>query len=127
MVWAVDTTLQPFNQWERLEGDEGNLNSLSEKIFLRFLRYLVQEHNAGGRHLDLDHHDCIGYQHSNRVNFCTYTTPMLLLHQCSSVNAGWQLQAGFNASFCLSNKQIDLMGVTTHSLGAAKIPFVLLL
>jgi hypothetical protein len=63
---AQDRRLQPFTQGERLEGDEGSHNCLSKKSFLRTL---VEEHKAGGKHLDLHQSVCVGYQYSDVVIF----------------------------------------------------------
>ncbi len=49
--------LQPFSHGEKLDGDEGSLTRLSEKIFLHTL---VEEHNRGGKHLDLHQPVCVG-------------------------------------------------------------------
>jgi hypothetical protein len=110
---ARSRALEPFNQGERINGDEGSLTRLSEKIYLRTL---VEEHNQGGKHLTLHQPVCLGYQYEDGVNYGTYSTPMLLMHQLRGVNACWPLQAGFDAFFGLSNKKFDLMGITTNSL-----------
>ena len=59
-------TLQPFTQGERLNCDEGSLVRLSEKIYLRTL---VEQHNAGGTHLQLHQPICVGFQYSDGVKF----------------------------------------------------------
>ena len=115
-------TLQPFTQGERLNGDEGSLVRLSEKIYLRTL---VEQHNAGGTHLQLHQPICVGFQYSDGVIFGNYSTPMLLLHACRGVNADWSWQAGFDATFGLSNKQFDLLGMTTNSLRRRANPICL--
>ena len=52
-------TLQPFTQGEKLDGDEGSLNRLSEKIFLATL---VEQHNAGVKNLEFHQPVCVSYQ-----------------------------------------------------------------
>jgi hypothetical protein len=52
--------LQPFSQGEKLDGEEGSLTRLSEKIYLRTL---VHEHNCGGKHLELHQSVYVGHQY----------------------------------------------------------------
>jgi len=51
--------LLPFSQGEDLSGDEGSLTRLSSKILLSDL---VNEHNRGGKHLELHQPVCLAYQ-----------------------------------------------------------------
>ncbi len=88
-------TLQPFSQGEKLEGEEGSLTRLSAKIYLQTL---VEEHNAGGKHLDLHQPVCVGHQFKNGVVFECYSTPMLLLHVPRGINSEWPLLAGFDST-----------------------------
>ncbi len=78
----------------------------------------MEEHNSGGKHLDLHQPVCLGFQYSNGVTYGNYSTPMLLLNPCCGVNAGWPWQAGFDTNFGLSSlsKQLKLMGIATNSL-----------
>jgi hypothetical protein len=68
-------TLEPFTQGEDLKGEEGSLVGLSKKIYLQTL---VEQHNLGGKHLDLHQPVCLGFQYSDGVIFGNYSTPMLL-------------------------------------------------
>jgi hypothetical protein len=79
---ARDRALQPFTQGGRLEGDEGSLNRLSEKMYLRTL---MEQHDAGVKHLELHQPVCVGYQYGNGVVFGTYSSPMLLMHAQSAI------------------------------------------
>ena len=88
--------LQPFSRGEKLDGDQGSLTRLSEKIFLR---KLVEEHNRGGKHLELHEPVCIGYQYSDGVIFGVYTCPNLLLNPCRAVNTEWPALYGFDGTF----------------------------
>ena len=115
-------TLQPFTQGEKLDGEEGSLNRLCEKIYLESL---VEEHNSGGKHLELNQAVCVGFQFSDGVIFGNFSTPNLLLHATRSANAGWPMQMGFDATFGLSNKQFELMGITTNSIRRRANPICL--
>jgi hypothetical protein len=75
--------LQPFAQDEDLKGEEGSLTRMSSKIFLSDL---VDEHNRGGKHLELHQPVCLEHQFKAGVVFGCYTTPMLLLHVPRAVN-----------------------------------------
>ena len=86
---AQARTLEPFTQGDDLKGEEGSLVRLSKKIYLQTL---VEQHNSGGKHLDLHQPVCLGFQYSDGVIYCNYSTPMLLLHPSRGVNAGWPLQ-----------------------------------
>ncbi len=119
---ACARALQPFTQGEQLRGEEGSLIRLSEKIFLQTL---VREHNEGGKHLDLHQPVCLGFQYRGGVTYGNYATPMLLLHACRGVNSQWPFRAGFDATFGLSNKQFDLMGITAFSLRGRANPICL--
>jgi hypothetical protein len=59
-----------------------------------YLDSLIDEHDSGDRHLDLHQPVCVGFQFKDGVIFGNYSTPFLLLNMCSSVNAGYDLQAG---------------------------------
>ena len=105
--------LQPFSQGEKLNGEEGSLTRLSEKIYLDTL---VEEHNAGGQHLELHKPVCVGHQFKDGVVFGCYTTPMLLLHTTRGINSGWPLLAGFDTTFGITSKKFELMGISINSL-----------
>ena len=114
--------LQPFTRGEKLDGDQGSLTRLSEKIFLR---KLVEEHNKGGKHLELHQPVCLGYQYSDGVIFGVYTCPNLLLNPCRAVNTEWPALYGFDGTFGLSNKKWELLGITVNSLRRRANPCVL--
>jgi len=59
-----ERVLHPFTQGEKLKGDQGSLTRLCEKIYLRTL---VEDHNAGRRHLQLHQPVCVGYQFEDGV------------------------------------------------------------
>ena len=105
--------LEPFTQGEKLDGDEGSLTRLSEKIFLRTL---VEEHNAGGEHLQLHKPVCVGHQFQDGVVFGCYSTPMLLLHSTRGINSEWPFLAGFDTTFGITSKKFELMGISINSL-----------
>jgi hypothetical protein len=72
VVAARARALQPFSQGEKLDGEEGSLTRLSEKIYLQ---RLVEEHNRGGKHLELHQPVCLGHQFQDGVVFGCYSTP----------------------------------------------------
>ena len=97
VVAARARALLPFSQGEKLDGDEGSLTRLSDKIFLQTL---VEEHNReGGKHLELHQPVCLGHQFNDGVVFGCYTTPMLLLHGPRGITSGWPFFAGFDSTF----------------------------
>ncbi len=100
-------TLQPFSHGEKLDGEEGSLTRLSAKIYLHTL---VEEHNAGGKHLELHQPVCVGHQFKDGVVFGCYSTPMLL------INSEWPLLAGFDSTFGITSKKFELMGISVNSL-----------
>ena len=106
-------TLQPFSHGEKLDGEEGSLTRLSEKIFLQTL---VEEHNRGGKHLELHQPVCVGHQFKDGVVFGCYSTPMLLLHPARGINSEWPLLAGFDSTFGITSKKFELMGISINSL-----------
>jgi hypothetical protein len=106
-------TLDPSTQGENLKGEKGSLVRLAKKIYLQTL---VEQHKSGGKHLDMHQPACLGFQYSDGDIYGNCSTPMLLLHPCRGVNAGWPWQAGFDTTFRLSNKTFELMGITTSSL-----------
>jgi hypothetical protein len=84
-------TLQPFSHDEKLDGEECCLTRLSEKIFLHTI---VEEHNRGGKHLELHQPVCVGHQFKDCVVLGCNSTPMLLLYPAHGINSGWlSLQA----------------------------------
>jgi hypothetical protein len=91
--------LQPFSQGEKLNGEEGSLTRLFEKIYLRTL---VEELNRGGTDLELHQPVCVGHQYKEGVIFGCYSTPMLLLHPSRAINIQWPLLAGFESTFGIS-------------------------
>ena len=105
--------LEPFTQGEKLDGEEGSLTRLSEKILLRTL---VEEHNAGGEHLQLHKPVCVGHQFKDGVVFGCYSTPMLLLHTTRGINSEWPFLAGFDTTFGITSKKFELMGISINSL-----------
>ena len=113
VVAARLRTLEPFSQGEKLEGEEGSLTRLSAKIYLQ---KLVEEHNAGGKHLDLHQPVCVGHQFKDGVVFGCYSTPMLLLHVPRGINSEWPLLAGFDSTFGITSKKFELMGISVNSL-----------
>ena len=115
-------TLQPYTQGEKLDGEEGSLNRLCEKIYLESL---VEEHNSAGKHLELNQAVCVGYQFSEGVIYGNFTSVNLLLHAMRSVNTRWPMGMGFDATFGLSNKQFELMGITTNSIKRRANPICL--
>jgi hypothetical protein len=50
VVAAHARALLPFSLGEKLDGEEGSLTWFSEQIFLQLL---VEQHNQGGKHLEL--------------------------------------------------------------------------
>jgi hypothetical protein len=114
--------LEPFTQGEKLDGEEGSLTRLSEKIFLRTL---VEEHNAGGEHLQLHKPVCVGHQFRDGVVFGCYTTPMLLLHPTRVINSNWPFHAGFDTTFGITSKKFELMGISVNSLRRRSNPVCL--
>lgn len=106
-------TLQPFSHGEKLDGEEGSLTRLSGKIYLHTL---VEEHNRGGKHLDLHQPVCVGHQFKDGVVFGCYSTPMLLLHVTRGINSGWPLLAGFDTTFGITSHKFELMGFSINSL-----------
>ena len=106
-------TLKPFSQGEKLDGEEGSLTRLSAKIFLHTL---VEEHNQGGKHLELHQPVCVGHQFQDGVVFGCYSAPMLLLHVARGINAAWPLLAGFDTTFGITSKKFELMGISINSL-----------
>ncbi len=103
----------PFFQGEKLDGEEGSLTRLSEKIHLQGL---VEQHNQGGKHLELHQPVCVGHQFKDGVVFGCYSTPMLLLYAASGINSGWPLHAGFDTTFGITSKKFELMGISINSL-----------
>jgi hypothetical protein len=114
--------LQPFSHGEKLDGNEGSLTRLSEKIFLHTL---VEEHNRGGKHLELHQQVCVGHQFKDCVVFGCYSTPMLLLHPVRGINSGWSLLAGFDTTFGINSKKFELMGISINSLRGKANPVCL--
>jgi hypothetical protein len=106
-------TLQPFSQGEKLKGEEGSLTRLSSKIYLHTL---VEEHNLGGKHLELHQPVCVGHQFKDGVVFGCYSTPMLLLHVPRGINSAWPFLAGFDKTFGITSKKFELMGISVNSL-----------
>ena len=88
--------LQPFSQGGDLSGDEGSLTRLSSKILLSDL---VNEHNRGGKHLELHQPVCLGYQFKDGVVFGCYSCPNLLLNNARGINSQWPFLAGFDSTF----------------------------
>ena len=113
VVAARARALEPFSQGEKLDGDEGSLTRLSDKIFLRTL---VDEHNRGGTHMELHQPVCVGHQFKDGVVFGCFSTPMLLLHGPRGINSGWPFLAGFDTTFGISSKKFELMGISVNSL-----------
>ncbi len=100
--------LQPFSQGEQLQGDEGSLTRMSSKIYLAML---VDEHNRGGKHLELHQPVCLEQQFKAGFVFGCYTTPMLLLNVTHAINSQWPVLAGFNSTFgIIWNLPRDLIG-----------------
>jgi hypothetical protein len=95
VVAARARVLQPFSQGEKLDGEEGSLTRLSEKIFLQ---RLVEQHNQGGKHLELHQPVCVGHQFKDGVVLGCYWTPMLLSHAARGINSGWPFLAGFDTT-----------------------------
>jgi hypothetical protein len=114
--------LEPFSQGEKLEGEEGSLTRLSDKIYLRTL---VEEHNRGGKHLGLHQPVCLDHQFKAGVTFGCYSTPMLLLNAVRSVNAEWGFKAAFDTTFGISSLKFELMGITCNSLRKKANPICL--
>jgi len=110
---AILRTLQPFSHGEKLEGEEGSLTRLSAKIYLHTI---VEEHNLGGKHLELHQPVCVGHQFKDGVVFGCYSTPMLLLHVARGINSAWPLLAGFDTTFGITSKKCELMGISVNSL-----------
>jgi hypothetical protein len=86
---------------------------LSEKIFLQ---RLVEQHNEGGKQLELHQLVCVGHQFKDGVVLGCYKTPMLLLHAASGINSGWPFLVGFNTTFGITSKKFELMGISINSL-----------
>ena len=83
VVAARVRALEPISQGEKLDGKEGSLTRLSDKIFLKSL---VKEHNRGCKHLELHQPVCVGHQFKDGVVFGCYSTPMLLLNAPHAIN-----------------------------------------
>jgi hypothetical protein len=113
VVAARALALLPFSQGEKLDGEEGSLTRLSEKIFLQLL---VEQHNQGGKHLELHQLVCVGHQFKDGVILRCYSTPMLLLHAASGVYSGWPFLAGFDTTFGITSKKFELVGISINSL-----------
>jgi hypothetical protein len=96
--------LLPFSQGEKLDGEEGSLTRLSEKIFLR---QLVEQHNQGGKHLELHQPVCVGHQFKDSVVLGCYSMPMLLLHAARRINSGWPFLAGFDTTIGITSKKFE--------------------
>ena len=73
--------LLPFSMGEKLKGDEGSMNRLSEKIFLKDR---IAEHNSGGKHLELHEPVCLGYQYGAGVVYGTYTICLAIVNRESA-------------------------------------------
>ena len=114
--------LLPFSMGEKLKGDEGSMNRLSEKIFLKDR---IAEHNSGGKHLELHEPVCLGYQYGDGVVYGCYSTPFLLENAMCSVNSQWGVHFGFDTTFGISNKNFELMGICANSLGRKSNPICL--
>ena len=105
--------LLPFSQGEDLSGDEGSLTRLSSKILLSDL---VNEHNRGGKHLELHQPVCLAYQFKDGVVFGCYSCPNLLLNAARGINSQWPFLAGFDSTFGISSKKFEMLGMTVNSL-----------
>ncbi len=114
VVAARARVLQPFSQGEKLDGEERSLTRLSEKIYLQ---RLVEQHNQGGKHLELHQPVCVGHEFKDGVIFGCYSTPILLLHAARGISSGWPLLlAGFDSTFGITSKKFKLMGISINSL-----------
>jgi hypothetical protein len=101
-VAARARALPPFSQGEKLDGEEGSLTRLSEKIFLQ---RLVEQHNQGGKHLELHQPVCVGHQFQDGVVLGCYSMSMLLLHAARRINSGWPFLADFDTTFGITSKK----------------------
>jgi hypothetical protein len=113
VVAARARALLPYSQGEKLDGKEGSLTRLSEKIFLQLL---VEQHNQDGKHLELHQPVCVGHQFQDGVVLGCFSKPMLLLHVACGINSGWPLLAGFDTTFGITSKKFELMGISIDSL-----------
>ncbi len=109
VVAARARALLPFSQGEKLDGEEGSLTRLSEKIFLQ---RLVEQHNQEGKHLELHQPVCVGHQFQDGVVLGCYSTPMILLHAARGINSSWPFLAGFDTTFGIASKKFELMGIS---------------
>jgi hypothetical protein len=113
VVAARARALLPFFQGEIPDGEaEGSLTRLSEKIF-------VEQHNQGGKHLELHRPVCMVHQFKDGVVlgcYSTASTPLLFLHASRGMNSGWPFLAGFDTTFGITSKKFELMGISINSL-----------
>ena len=114
--------LLPFTKGEKLKGEEGSMNRLSETLFLKDR---IAQHNSGGKHLELHEAVCLGYQYGYGVVYGCYSTPFLIENAMRSVNSQWGLHLGFDTTFGMSNKNFELMGICANSLGRKSNPICL--
>ena len=76
----------------------------------------MEQHNQGGKHLELHQPVCVGHQFDGGVVFGCYSTPMLLLHVPRGINSAWPFLAGFDTTFGITSKKFELMGISINSL-----------
>ena len=122
VVAARARALEPFSQGEKLDGDEGSLTRLSDK---NFLKTLVEEHNRGGKHLELHQPVSVGHQFKDGVVFGCYACPMLLLNMTRGINSQWSSVVGFDSTFGITSKKFELMGISVNSLRRKSNPVCL--
>ncbi len=91
-----EDVLSQFTLGERVDNDEGSMTRLCKRIYIK---KLVEEHNQGGVHLNLNAPICLGFQFFKNVTFCAFSTPFLTLHSAQSVNVLWPLQFSFDTTF----------------------------
>ena len=90
VVAARARALQPFFEGGKLDGEEGSLTRLSEKIYLQ---RLVEEHNRGGKHLEL-HQPCLcGSSIQGRRCFRIFFDAKCCMRHAELILDGLSLQA----------------------------------
>ncbi len=76
----------------------------------------MEQHNQGGKHLELHQQVCVVHQFKDCVVLGCYSTPLLFLHAARGINSGWPFIAGFDTTFGITSKKFELMGISINSL-----------
>ena len=116
------TVLLPLTKGEKLKGEKGSMNRLSDKLYLKDR---IAEHNSGCKHLELHENVCLAYQYGDGVVYGCHSTPFLIENAMRSVNSQWGVHFGFDTTFGISNKSFELIGICANSLGGKSNPICL--